>query len=61
MPPAEQYYSIIWTTFWENFMIFSLRMPLTILWGHLNIWLTIMWGTWSYLPWEWYTQYGQLP
>jgi len=33
MPPAEQYYySRTWTKFCEKFMIFSVRMPLTILW-----------------------------
>jgi len=31
MPPAEQYYARTWTTFWEKFMIFLVRMPLTIL------------------------------
>jgi len=32
MPTAEQYYAGTWTTFWEKFMIFLVRMPLTILW-----------------------------
>jgi len=31
MPPAEQYYPRTWTAFWEKFMIFLVRMPLTIL------------------------------
>jgi len=31
MPPAEQYYARTWTTLWKKFMIFLVRMPLTIL------------------------------